>query len=245
MGTVTLILNSGSRVELHPPTVPPTPKIGRVRRRELSGLWLQALGLPDTLERVEELAPFVARFPQGTALRGVADGLVRCGQLPTREAVEAGYVQVQAGAAEWLESLSQTPTPQRINDLAPYVGRFTRGSRLGMIADQIVGQNQLPTWPNIRKIERERSARRDRRSERLARQVSEARALEPRLDPLILAEIDRHWAEHGHGPTWSRLGRLFGLNRWGVGAVIRELADRRLVYFTEEAGSLQRIDPEL
>lgn len=241
MSRVTLHLASGSDIEVDSPSSPPAPRLGRRRRRELAGLWLRSLDLPDIPDSVEKLAPFVARFPHGSGLRRVADDLVRQDLLPTRQAVEAGYLQLQLQTAQWLESLSQAPTPQRIEDLTPHVGRFSKGSRLAAIADQCVQQNRLPTWPNIRAVEEERASHRAARSGHINQLIAEARNADPDLDSRILAEIDRHWALHGRGPTWGDLGRACGVSRQVVNAVIRDLANQsHQVTYTEATGSLRR-----
>lgn len=135
-------------------------------------------------------------------------------------------------AREWLMSLSQAPTAERIEALAPLVGRFSPHSPLGRIASQFVAGNRLPVCADVVAAYLHRQAIRRRRMP--------PAPIPPGTQARVLELIDEHWADHGQGPTWSQLGTQAGLDRHDVAFVLRELNKVGAVHFTAAPGSLRR-----
>lgn len=138
-------------------------------------------------------------------------------------------------ARQWLVSLSQAPSPERIQALGPLVGRFSPRSPLGRIASQFVAANRLPVHHDVIEVYLQREATRRRRM-RPTPDAADAKAR-------MLELIDEHWATHGQGPAWSQLGKHTGLDRHGVAVVLRELRTVGAVTFTCAPGSLRRATP--
>lgn len=134
-------------------------------------------------------------------------------------------------AAMWLESVSQHPSPERIEALAPFVGRYRQGSPMHRIASVLVGQNELPTADRVEEIFLVKLAQR-RRNERRAAALTQ----NPQV---ILAAITTHWDEHGNGPSWRQLADLLGIDVHVLNELLTELRKRQLVDFTSTPGSLR------
>ncbi len=168
----------------------------------------------------------------------LADGSVV--QVPSPRVPSApsiGAARREQIARQWLVSLSQAPSPQRVQALAPLVGRFHPQSPLGKIASQFVAANRLPVTEDL---VAEYLYRQATRRHHLAALVPIAQASRER----VLALIDEHWAEHGQGPTWSQLGKQTNLDRDAVAVVLRELKNAGAVTFTFAPGSLRRTPSE-
>lgn len=138
-------------------------------------------------------------------------------------------------ARQWLVSLSQAPSADRVEALAPLVGRFSARSPLGRIASQFVAANRLPVHQDVITAYLQREATRRRR-------VPPA-PICPDATAQVLELIDEHWATHGQGPTWSKLGKQAGLDRHSVAVLLRELNKAGAVTFTSDPGSLRRTGP--
>lgn len=138
-------------------------------------------------------------------------------------------------AREWLVSLSQAPTAERVQALAPLVGRFSPRSPLGRIASQLVAANQLPVCEDVVAVYLHRQAIQSRRMP-----PAPPAPIGPDTRARVLELIDEHWSGHGQGPTWSQLGAQVGLDRHEVAHLLRELNKAGAVTFTPAPGSLRR-----
>lgn len=136
-------------------------------------------------------------------------------------------------AHEWLVSLSQAPTRERVDELAPLAGRFPPRTPLGRIASQFVAAGRPPVEDDVI------AAYLHRQAIRRHRQLP-ATPVDDRLQARLLELIDQHWADHGCGPAWSWLGAQVGLDRHAAAAAIRGLGNAKLVIFTRRPGSLRR-----
>lgn len=134
-------------------------------------------------------------------------------------------------AREWLVSLSQAPSPERVEALAPWVGRFAPQSPLGKIASQFVSGNRVPVHEDVIAEYLRRQA--------VRRRVSNG-PIAPDSAAQVLEVIDQQWAQHGRGPAWSQLGKRVGLDRRGVAVVLRDLKKTGAITFTDAPGSLRR-----
>ena len=111
----------------------------RVGRADISGRWecpRAPLGcLPSVMTMVE------VRLRDGSA---VAVSYPRVPPAPS-----IGPQRREEIAREWLVSLSQAPSPERVEALAPWVGRFAPQSPLGKIASQFVSGNRVPVHEDV------------------------------------------------------------------------------------------------
>lgn len=139
-------------------------------------------------------------------------------------------------ARHWLISLSQAPSPERIEALAPLVGQFNPRSPLGKMASQFVSKNRLPVIEDVITAHLHRQAVR-------RRPVIAAATMSPASKARLLEVIDEHWAQHGQGPAWSQLSKEVGLDRQQVAVVLRTLERDGAVTYTGDTGSLRRADP--
>lgn len=133
--------------------------------------------------------------------------------------------------------VSQEPSPERVEALAPLAGRFPPKSPLGRIASQFVAANRLPLTEDVITAYLYQQATRRRRVAALGPISQAARER-------VLELIDEHWAEHDQGPTWSQLGKQTNLDRDAVAVVPRELKNAGAVTFTTAPGSLRRTPSE-
>lgn len=174
------------------------------------------------------------RFDEGMALVEVtlADGStvqVSYPRVPPAPRIRAD--RREELARQWLVSLSQAPTPERVQALAPLVGQFASQSPLGRIASQFVSSNRVPVMEDVIAVYLRRRA---------ARPAVPPAAVPSDTTERLLGLIDAHWASHGQGPSWSHLGREVGLDRHAVMRVLRELRSTGAVTFTSTPGSLRR-----
>ncbi len=137
-------------------------------------------------------------------------------------------------ARQWLVLLSQAPSSERVEALAPLVGRFSPHSPLGRIASQFVAANRLPVHQDVIEAYLHRQAVAAGR-----RRVPPGPIL-PGAQARVLDLIDEHWAIHGCGPSWSQLGKQVDLDRLGVALVLRELSKAGVVTYTSAPGSVRR-----
>ena len=135
-------------------------------------------------------------------------------------------------ARKWLVSLSQAPSPERIAALAPLVGRFRPHSPLGKIASHFVAGGRLPAPDDVVAAYLHQQATRTPRAT--------PAPVPPGAEIAVVELIDEHWAQHGHGPAWSYLGKQAGLDRPQVQALLREMKKAGTVTFTSAPGSLRR-----
>lgn len=138
-------------------------------------------------------------------------------------------------ARDWLVSLSQAPTKERIEQLIPLVARFPPRSPLSKIASAFVASNRLPVPEEVIDTYLHRQA-----AYRLRVSVDQV----PESTRRHAAElIDQYRAEHDRGPTWSWLGRQIGLDRQHVAMLLHEMKRTGAVTFTRDPGSLRRVLP--
>lgn len=136
-------------------------------------------------------------------------------------------------AAMWLESMSQPANAERIEALAPFVGRYRKGSPMHRIASHLVAQNQLPTADHVEELFLIRRALHERNRHRAETAVTDPRQ--------VLTAIDAHWDAHGQGPPWRELAEHLGIDTYALEALLLDLARRKLVRFTRAPGSLRTI----
>ncbi|MDN5715637.1 MAG: hypothetical protein L0G89_00225 [Janibacter sp.] len=137
-------------------------------------------------------------------------------------------------AAMWLESLSQPATQERIEALAPFVGRYRKGSHMHRIASHLVSQNQLPTADRVEELFLIRRATQERKRQQRVETVI--------TDPgQVLTAIDTHWEIHGQGPPWRKLAESLGVNTYALEALLLELSRKKLVRYTRAPGSLRTV----
>ena len=144
-------------------------------------------------------------------------------------------------AREWLESLGQTPSDQRVQKLAPMVGRFSPGSTLGRIADDLVSHNRLPSRRNVEAVYLRKKATKQYLY-RLGREKFTEISADSGIEETVLKRIDQHWEKFGKGPTWVEVAGFAGLMRAAAPGFIRELAKHKMVIFNESPRSLQAVD---
>lgn len=173
------------------------------------------------------MAVVEVRLADGSVVR------VACPRVPPAASIGPGRRQEMA--REWLVSLSQAPSQERVEALAPLVGRFSPHSSLGRIASQFVAANRLPVYEDVITAYLHRQATRRRR-------VPPA-PVSPDAAARVLELIDEHWASHDLGPTWSQLGKQAGLDRHSVAMLLRQLSRAGAVTFTSVPGSLHRTGP--
>lgn len=140
-------------------------------------------------------------------------------------------------ARQWLVSLSQAPSTERVEALAPLVGRFSPHSPLGRIASQFVAANRLPVHQDVI------AAYLHRQAIAIGRRRVPPVPIPPDAQARVLELIDAHWATHGQGPAWSQLGKQADLDRHGVALVLNGLRKAGLVTFTSAPGSVRRTAP--
>lgn len=119
-------------------------KILRSQRRALS------LGARSCTDHLQTPAPACLRCGYGGGggeVGGWVCGRVAYPRVPPARSIGPGRRQEMA--REWLVSLSQAPSQERIEALAPLVGRFSPHSSLGRIASQFVAANRLPVHEDV------------------------------------------------------------------------------------------------
>lgn len=162
----------------------------------------------------------------------LADGDVVTVRVPVRPPKpRIHWIRRRELAAMWLESMSQSPSPERVEALAPFVGRYRTGSPMHRIASGLVAQNELPTAELVEEIFLIKLAQKRRQELRAEALVQDPQA--------ALAAITEHWSEHGRGPKWRDLADTLGINLHALEPVLKELKKRQIVHFTTEPGSLR------
>lgn len=141
-------------------------------------------------------------------------------------------------AREWLEAMGQNPSADQIRKLSPMVGRFSSGTLLGRIADDLVAHNRLPSRRNVEAVYLRKRAVKQYLS-RLGREKFEELSSNAELKRTVLTQIDQRWQRFGEGPTWAEVADFAQLKRAAAPWFIRELKRGRLITFNESPRSLK------
>lgn len=159
--------------------------------------------------------------------------------LPPRPAMPEIPAEVRVERArKWLESMGQDPSADRIRKLSPTVGRFSSGTPLGRIADDLVAHNRLPSRRNVEAVYLRKRAIKQYLS-RLGRERFRALLSCAGIEEAVLMRIDRHWQRFGEGPTWVEVADFADLKRAAAPWFIKELKKSNLVTFDESPRSLR------
>lgn len=144
-------------------------------------------------------------------------------------------------AAQWLRRMHQNDTPERIESLAPFVGRFHPRSRMGQAADSLVSNGQLPTRQAVEDeyLRRRQNPNYQQRRRRNTTTDGTAALLSDNAPARALTFIDDVNTTTGHGPTWNDLRRHMNWDRSSTTGAIHLLARRGQISFTKSQGSLK------
>ncbi len=172
----------------------------------------------------------------------LADGthvMVPCPRVPPKPHISRKDRQEMA--RQWLRQLSQSATDERVNELAPFVGRFHAKTGFGRIASQLVAQNRLPTRRAVVYTYLQKRAQDVRTREEAAARADEFLHNSETAEAQILELIDHHWDMHGSGPTWGLVGLTVGLDRTATSVMLERLRSAGLVAYSQEQGSLHTV----
>jgi len=121
--------------------------------------------------------------------------------------------------ALWLERLSQSPTPERVEALAPYIDLFLLDRRARRLADELVAHNVVPTRRAVERLWAEKTA-----GWPAPLSDEELQA----LGPSAAEWVRQYRATHREGPTWRELGEAFNWHNVARDAQVPAPGRRRL-----------------
>lgn len=147
-------------------------------------------------------------------------------------------------ARAWLQHVGRQVTPQAVQELAPWMGRYEPGTGYEKAAIELVARGEIPTHSKVGTLAKQRA---QIRIERRARRRTVIGVEELDLDQehlqRLLDFITVHWAEHGTGPGWAQVREHMGWTKGQIEGTLTRLRSQGVLHFTGGVGSLRVTTP--